>query len=82
MNNKILNCNFFIANSKDDALNFIYNSYNENKEQKQELLNEDLSNMTYCEHEFEWMSVQNPNIKYFIIFDKNHLIGVCDLVLD
>ena len=68
---------FFIANSKDEAINFLYNSYIEDTESKEDLLSNDLSNMTYCEHEFEWMSIQNSDVKYFLIFDNNHLIGIC-----
>ena len=68
---------FFIANSKDEAIKFLYNSYIEDKEPKEDLLSNDLSNMTYCEHEFEWMSIKNSDVKYFLIFNNNHLIGIC-----
>lgn len=69
-------CNFFIADSKKECIDLLLSLYKKDSNSKHDLLNDDLSNMIYCKHEFEWMSIQNPNIKYFILFDQNHLVGL------
>lgn len=69
---------FFIANDKKQCEDYIFENYPENLN-KSELFFKDIENMTYCKGEFidRYLIRSEYPVRYFIIMDKDHLVGIC-----